>query len=60
MPHGANLYMSVETEQLIEMGREHLWLYDPKLPSYCDAQLVANTWQYIADILAREGFDDAY
>ena len=59
MPRGANHYTDAETEQLIEMVREHPCLYDPKLPTYRDAQLVANTWQSIADILARDGFDGA-
>ena len=41
MSWGANQYSGAETEQLIEMVREHPCLYDPKLQSYRDAQLVA-------------------
>ena len=48
---GVNQYTTVETEQLIELVREHPFLFDPPLPAYRDAQLVANTWQSIDDVL---------
>ena len=47
MPRGANLYMSAETEQLIEMVREHPCLYDPRLPTYRDCTL----WSHLLEVV---------
>ena len=47
-----------KTEQLIELVREHPYLYNPRLPEHRDVQLIPNTWGSIAEVglLAVEKF----
>ena len=47
-----------KTEQLIELVRENLYLYNPMVTEHSDAQLIHNTWGSIAEVglLAVEKF----